>query len=114
MKPALLLIRHAQWRWDWVAASNGLGFHSPVEAARVLGSSIQKAEQARLHLARVLAKRGITEPLPLPDISTKSKAQAYIGLDMKKLTVQKEEFFQTVLPRWKKKAEERQGTMKSY
>lgn len=22
------LIRHAQWRWDWVAAANGLGFHA--------------------------------------------------------------------------------------
>lgn len=114
MKPALQLIRHAQWRWDWVAASNGLGFHSPVEAARVLGSSIQKAEQARLQLARVLARRGIIEPIPMPDITTKSKAQAYIGLDMKKLVGQKEEFLQTVVPRWKKAAEERQWDTKTY
>ena len=44
MKPVLTLIRHAQWRWDWVAAANGMGFHSPVVSAQVLGTSIQKAE----------------------------------------------------------------------
>ena len=51
MKPALQLIRQAQWRWDWVAAHNGMGFHSPQECARVLGMSIDKAGFARLQIA---------------------------------------------------------------
>ena len=80
MKPALQFIRHAQWRWDWVAASNGLGFHSPVEAMRVLGTSIQKAEQARKEIALVLVKHGVKYPVALPDYSTKDKAQKFIGL----------------------------------
>jgi nitrite reductase (cytochrome c-552) len=114
MKPALQLIRHAQWRWDWVAAAKGLGFHSPVEAGRVLGSSIQKAEQARLLLTRILAKRGVFEPIPLPDISTKAKAQAYIGLNMKKLEEEKMEFLRTVVPQWDKQAAELQARMTQY
>ena len=62
MKPILKLIRHAQWRWDWVAAANGLGFHAPVEALRVLGTSIQKGEEARRMLAILFVKTGNKVP----------------------------------------------------
>ncbi|MCX8010499.1 MAG: ammonia-forming cytochrome c nitrite reductase, partial [Ignavibacteria bacterium] len=75
MKPILKLIRHSQWRWDWVAAANGVGFHAPVEAARVLGTAIQKAGEARALLAEVLTKHGVKLPVQMPDISTKEKAQ---------------------------------------
>ncbi len=111
MKPVQLLIRHAQWRWDWVAASNGLGFHSPVEAARVLGTSVQRAEEARGEIIRVLAKHGITSRVTLPDYSTKEKAQAVIGLNMKDLEAKKDAFRKTVLPEWDKKAKARQGAL---
>ena len=47
LKEIHTLIRHAQWRWDWVAAANGLGFHAPHEALRVMGTAIEKAERAR-------------------------------------------------------------------
>lgn len=114
MKPILQLLRHAQWRWDWVAASNGLGFHSPVEAARVLGSSIQKAEEARTGLVRVLAKHGYVEPVQIPDISTKAKAQALIGLNMKDNIAKKEDFLKNVVPQWDKAAEARQGKSSIY
>lgn len=114
MKPALLFIRHAQWRWDWVAASNGLGFHSPVEAMRVLGTSIQKAELARKEIALVLVKRGIKYPVALPDYSTKDKAQKLIGLDMPMLRADKADFLKTTVPEWDKKAKERQGTLQQY
>jgi nitrite reductase (cytochrome c-552) len=30
MKPVLKLIRQAQWRWDFVAASHGASFHAPL------------------------------------------------------------------------------------
>ncbi|MBN1447468.1 MAG: ammonia-forming cytochrome c nitrite reductase [Bacteroidetes bacterium] len=109
MEPVLKLIRQSQWRWDWVAAGNGLGFHSPVEAARTLGASIEKAEQARTQIVRVLARRGYTDPIPLPDISTKAKAQALIGLDIDKFNAEKEEFLETVVPQWDAQAEARQA-----
>jgi nitrite reductase (cytochrome c-552) len=114
MKTALRLIRHGQWRWDWVAASNGVGFHSPVEAMRVLGTSIQKAEEARKEIALVLVKHGVKYPVALPDISTKEKAQKYIGLDMNELRADKADFLKTTVVEWDKKAKERQGTLKEY
>ena len=40
----------------------------------------------------------------MPDISTKGKAQAYIGLDMKQKEGDKEKFLNTVVPEWIKKA----------
>lgn len=114
MKPALKFIRHAQWRWDWVAASNGLGFHSPVEAMRVLGTSIQKAELARKEIALILVKHGVKYPVTLPDYSTKEKAQKFIGLDMPAIRADKTDFIKTKVPEWEKKAEERQGMLKQY
>ena len=114
MKQALQLIRHAQWRWDWVAASNGLGFHSPVEAMRVLGTSIQRAEEARKEIALVLVKHGVKYPIALPDYSTKEKAQKYIGLNMQELKADKADFLKTTVPEWDKKAKERQGSLQKY
>ncbi|MCH8033218.1 MAG: ammonia-forming cytochrome c nitrite reductase [Bacteroidetes bacterium] len=114
MNEILTLIRHAQWRWDWVAASNGLGFHSPVEALRVLGTAIQKGEEARRHLAVLLGKLGVNYPVELPDISTKEKAQKFIGLDMKFLIKDKQNFLQTTAVKWDEEAKNRQGTLKEY
>jgi len=107
--PALKLIRHAQWRWDWVAAANAVGFHSPLEGARVLGTSIQKAEEARRFIVQVLIKHKASPVVPFPDLSTKAKAQAFIGLDLKKLEADKAEWRKKTLPVWDAKAKERQG-----
>lgn len=114
MKPVLDLLRSAQWRWDWVAAANGLGFHSPVEALRVLGTSIQRAEKARAIIQLIFYKLNIALPVKLPDIATRDKAQKYIGLDMQALKKDKEDFINTVLIEWDKKAKARQGTLKKY
>jgi nitrite reductase (cytochrome c-552) len=114
MKNILTLIRHAQWRWDWVAAANALGFHAPVEALRVLGTSIQKGEQARRELAALFVKQGWKYPVKLPDISTKEKAQEFIGLDMKMLYDDKQDFLKTTAVQWDEEAKERQGTLKEY
>ncbi|MCO5265488.1 MAG: ammonia-forming cytochrome c nitrite reductase [Lentimicrobium sp.] len=111
MKPVLQLIRHAQWRWDWVAAANGLGFHSPVEALRVLGTSIQKVQEARILLTEIFVKRGVKTPIEMPDISTKEKAQKYIGLEMPEILKKKNEFITTVIPEWTKKAAEREAKL---
>jgi nitrite reductase (cytochrome c-552) len=114
MKPVLTLIRHAQWRWDWVAAANSVGFHSPVEAGRTLATSIQKSQESRVLLAAVLSRHGVKLPVPMPDLSTKSKAQAFIGLDMQKFRAEKDEFRKTVLPAWDAKAAERQAKLPKY
>jgi nitrite reductase (cytochrome c-552) len=109
MKPVLMDIRHAQWRWDYSAASHGASFHSPVEIGRVIGTGIDIAQEARIKLARILASLGHNEEIPYPDIATREKAQAYIGLDMAKLNDEKEVFLEEVVPAWDKKAAEREA-----
>jgi len=48
LKPALELQRTAQWRLDYIAAENSMGFHAPQEAAMVLGESADLARQGQL------------------------------------------------------------------
>jgi nitrite reductase (cytochrome c-552) len=108
MKDILQLIRKAQWRWDYVAASHGTSFHAPLEAARVVSNGITYAQESRIKLARLLATLGWNEAVPYPDISTKAKAQAFIGLKMDDLKKEKEVFLRTVLPKWLEEAAERE------
>jgi nitrite reductase (cytochrome c-552) len=72
------LVRGAQLRWDYVAANNGMGFHSPQECMRILADAIDLAGQCRVECARILAKHGVTKPVAYPDFSTKEKAQELI------------------------------------
>ena len=103
MKQALQLIRQAQWRWDFAVASHGGSFHAPVETQRILAHSLDRTMQAQLELQKTLFALGVTE-VSMPDISTKAKAQAYIGLDMKKLRTDKDNWIKTTLPTWVEKA----------
>jgi nitrite reductase (cytochrome c-552) len=48
LKPIWELQRKAQWRLDFVAAENSMGFHAPQEMARILGESIDYSRQAQL------------------------------------------------------------------
>ncbi|MBN2377884.1 MAG: ammonia-forming cytochrome c nitrite reductase subunit c552 [Sedimentisphaerales bacterium] len=68
------LLRHAQFRWDYVSANNGMGFHSPQESMRVLADSVNQAQQARLMIARLLATRSVKALPQYPDVSTREKA----------------------------------------
>lgn len=45
---ALALQRKAQWRLDFIAAENSMGFHAPQEAARVLAEAVDYARQAQV------------------------------------------------------------------
>ena len=47
---AQALHRQAQWRLDYVAAENSMGFHAPQEAARLLAESIDLAHRGRIEL----------------------------------------------------------------
>jgi nitrite reductase (cytochrome c-552) len=68
------LLRHAQFRWDYVSSSNGMGFHSPQESMRILGDAVNQAQQVRILTARLLARQGFTGEPIYPDVSTREKA----------------------------------------
>lgn len=107
MKPVLALLRQAQWRWDFGVASHGASFHAPQEIQRILSHGLDKALQARLSIAKVLAKHGYIDEVPMPDITTKEKAQRYIGLDIPAEKTAKERFLKTVVPAWLQKAKQK-------
>ena len=100
MKDILNDIRHAQWRWDFSAAGHGNSFHSPVEMGRIISGGIAGAQEAVLSLHGFWLRSGITRRSLTPIISTKAKAQEYIGLDMKKFREEKKIFIETILPGW--------------
>lgn len=74
LAPVRKLLRHAQFNWDFISASNGMGFHSPQESMRIIGLAAQQAQEVRLQTARLLAAKGISQPPNYPDISTREKA----------------------------------------
>jgi nitrite reductase (cytochrome c-552) len=49
--------RKAQWRLDFVAAENSMGFHAPQELARILAEVIDHARQGQLEAERALRKK---------------------------------------------------------
>lgn len=104
-------IRQAQWRWDYVAASHGGSFHSPVECLRIISDGIEKASHARVEIARLLAELGYNKAVIMPDLSTKAKAQEFIGLDMQKLQSEKDEWIKNKLPEWLAIAKDRESKM---
>jgi nitrite reductase (cytochrome c-552) len=112
LEPVLKKIRNAQWYWDYATASHGASFHSPVEVSRIIGNGMDEVQDARVLLARVLVKLGKMEEIPYPDITSKEKAQQYIGLPMVQMRKEKEEFLKNVIPVWDKKASEREDGWK--
>ncbi|MEI6950070.1 ammonia-forming cytochrome c nitrite reductase [Paraflavisolibacter sp. H34] len=112
MEPILKGIRHAQFRWDYVAASHGAGFHAPLEASRVLASGISIIEESRIQLARVLAAHGHNQPVKMPDLDSKSALQAYIGVDLEKEKLEKADFMDKVVPRWLAEGKAREAQRK--
>ncbi len=73
-----------------------------METGRVVAAGIDLAQEGRIKLARLLASLGFNEEIPYPDIATKEKAQAFIGLDMAKLNAEKIVFLEEVVPVWDK------------
>ena len=103
MKDILQDIRHGQWRWDYSIASHGSFFHNPEETLRLLAQANDKAQQARVKLAAVLAKHGVIG-YQVPDFSTKEKAQALAGVNMEKEVSEKLAFKAALLQEWNKEA----------
>jgi nitrite reductase (cytochrome c-552) len=48
LQASLDLQRKAQWRLDFIAAENSMGFHAPQEAARILGEAVDYARQGQV------------------------------------------------------------------
>lgn len=48
LEAARKLQRKAQWRLDYIAAENSMGFHAPQEAARILGEASDYARQGQI------------------------------------------------------------------
>jgi nitrite reductase (cytochrome c-552) len=57
MQAAATLHKKAQWRLDFVAAENSMGFHAPQEMARILGEAIDFARQGQVEAERAGRKR---------------------------------------------------------
>jgi nitrite reductase (cytochrome c-552) len=57
MQAAAALHKKAQWRLDFVAAENSMGFHAPQEMARILAEAIDFARQGQAEADRVARKR---------------------------------------------------------
>jgi nitrite reductase (cytochrome c-552) len=53
---AAALHRKAEWRLDFVAAENSMGFHAPQELARILAENIDYARQGELAADRIKAR----------------------------------------------------------
>ena len=74
LKEARQRIRHGQFRWDYVAANNGMGFHSPQETMRILADAVNDAKEASILAARLMARKGIPTPSQTPDVATREAA----------------------------------------
>jgi nitrite reductase (cytochrome c-552) len=67
LEPALRLQRKAQWRLDFIAAENSMGFHAPQEASRVLGEAIDFARQGQVAAITRQAPRAVQSATPEGD-----------------------------------------------
>jgi nitrite reductase (cytochrome c-552) len=56
LKQARYLHRRSQMRWDFVAAENSMGFHSPQHTLNLLGSAIDYARQSQIEAIKAAAR----------------------------------------------------------
>jgi nitrite reductase (cytochrome c-552) len=61
------LQRKAQWRLDFIASENSMGFHAPQEAAMVLGEAIDYARQGELAAANWRAQGAVEAEVVEPE-----------------------------------------------
>ncbi len=62
LKAARDLHRKAEWRLDFVAAENSMGFHAPQEAARILAEAIDYARQGEVAALRAARLPPVAPP----------------------------------------------------
>jgi len=59
LKNARYLHRRAQLRWDFIAAENSMGFHSPQETMKTLANAIDYARQSQLAAEMVMKNMAV-------------------------------------------------------
>ncbi|HEX8909907.1 MAG TPA: ammonia-forming cytochrome c nitrite reductase subunit c552 [Anaeromyxobacteraceae bacterium] len=69
------LQRAAQWRLDFVAAENSMGFHAPQELGRILGESIDLARQAQVKASLLAGATALAAAPTAPAIVPASVAK---------------------------------------
>lgn len=65
LKDVLDKHRKASMRWDFIFSENSNGFHSPQEAARVLGQAKDLARSGQALVQEIIAKHGISFPVTI-------------------------------------------------
>jgi nitrite reductase (cytochrome c-552) len=68
--------RQAQWRLDFVASENSMGFHAPQELARILAESIDLSRQAQVQALSALADAGALPAAAPPAADAAPRADA--------------------------------------
>ncbi len=63
LAPVLALQKKAQWRLDFVASENSMGFHADQESARILAEAIDYARQAQLGALRLRRENPAPPPV---------------------------------------------------
>jgi nitrite reductase (cytochrome c-552) len=77
LNAATELQRKAQWRLDFIAAENSMGFHAPQEAAKVLGEALDYSRQGELAVLRLgLASVKVAGATPAPSAAPAAPAPA--------------------------------------
>jgi nitrite reductase (cytochrome c-552) len=79
LRPIFALQRQAQWRLDFIASENSMGFHAAQEVARVLAESIDYSRQAEaaaqaLHLSMPAKPAPVPATLPIEGVTPADKA----------------------------------------
>jgi nitrite reductase (cytochrome c-552) len=74
LQPIYELQRKAQWRLDFVASENSMGFHAAQETARILAESIDYSRQAQaaaqaLHLTKPPTPAPVPTPQPVEGVT---------------------------------------------
>jgi len=70
------LHRKAQWRLDFIAAENSMGFHAPQEAARILGEAADMARQGQI--AAISWDKAAAAPAAPETPSTESETEPVV------------------------------------
>jgi len=77
LEKARRLQRRAQWRLDFIAAENSMGFHAPQEAAKVLGEAADYARQGQIALlGGVSTVVSAAAPATAPPVSSAKQSPA--------------------------------------
>lgn len=96
LESALMDIRHAQWRWDYVVSSHGSHAHNSKEAMQLLDVAQNQVVMARAKLANILKNANAAE-INYPVLKSKAEAQAFVELNMEQLKDEKQQFLQDVV-----------------